>query len=486
MLAAVAWLGSWADVCRADPWLEPGDLTMRHDLQLLSDAGIVKSPITTWPISWPDILRDVSDEAIQQSPALDDALGRVRRAARAASQQGFHGIGIEVAASDDPSVIRDFSGQPRGESEVAANAAWLGDRVAARVAIRSVDDLEGDRGLRLDGSYLGITFGNYMLSVGALEQWWGPGWDSSLILSTNARPVPRITLERKYSEASAWPVFRWFGPWRAVFSMGKADGKGEAVDGVRLFAARVSFRPAAWLEVGLSRTAQWCGDSRPCDLSTFGDLLIGRDNPGDSQTSAAEPGNQMAGYDFRLRAPWTRLPVAIYGQFIGEDEAGGMPAKFVDQFGLETWGGDGIGSWRARFEYSDTACAPPTNDPLVGCQTYRSNAYPQGYVYRGRILGSSLDNDSRSWTVATMLVRPSGSTYSLTARRLELNRDGQPDPQHATSPLGATDIDQYELQWTAPRFGGTVTLGVGYDAVTSGSPVSGSGVRGFLRYTRGL
>ena len=107
-------------------------------------------------------------------------------------------------------------------------------------------------------------------------------------------------------------------------------------------------------------------------------------------------------------------------------------------------------------------------------------------MYRGRILGHSIDNDGRAWSLGVLWVRPSGMSVSLTARRLELNRDGAPDPQHATSPLGVTELDQYELQWTAPRFAGTVTMGVGYDAVSFGRPVGGSGLRGFLRYRRGL
>ncbi len=41
-----------------------------------------------------------------------------------------------------------------------------------------------------DGSYLGVNVGNFMLSAGYIERWWGPGWDGSLILSTNARPIP--------------------------------------------------------------------------------------------------------------------------------------------------------------------------------------------------------------------------------------------------------------------------------------------------------
>lgn len=486
LLAVVLCVGSSAPVSLAGPWLQPGDLSLRHDLALLADAGILRAPATTWPISWPDVLRDVLVEGVQVSPTVDDALRRVQRAARAASQSGFQGVGFEIAGAERPAEIRDFSDLPRGEGEVVASATWLGDRFAAGISVSAVSGTTDDQRLRLDESYLGVTFGNYMVSIGSLAQWWGPGWDSSLILSTNARSMPRITVERKYSDASTWPVFRWLGPWRAVISMGQAEGSGVAVPDSRLFAARISFKPRSWLEIGLSRTAQWCGDSRPCDLDTFVDLLVGRDNPGDSQTVGAEPGNQMAGYDFRMRSPWMRLPIALYGQFIGEDEAGGLPAKFIEQIGLEAWAGSAIGSWRGRIEYSDTTCVSPTDDPLRACQAYRSNSYPQGYVYRGRILGDSIDNDGRAWSLGVLWVQPSGTNLSLTARRLELNRDGAPDPQHATSPLGSAELDQYELQWTAPRFDGTVTLGVGYDAVSFGSPAGGSGLRGFLRYRRGL
>src|SRR6185503_3711710 len=44
---------------RADPWLAPGDEALRSDIELLADAGILHGPVTTWPMSWPDIARDV-------------------------------------------------------------------------------------------------------------------------------------------------------------------------------------------------------------------------------------------------------------------------------------------------------------------------------------------------------------------------------------------------------------------------------------------
>ena len=30
--------------------LQPGDLRLRHDIQLLADAGIIDAPITGWPL----------------------------------------------------------------------------------------------------------------------------------------------------------------------------------------------------------------------------------------------------------------------------------------------------------------------------------------------------------------------------------------------------------------------------------------------------
>ncbi len=486
--ACMTWLAlAAASPLAASPWLAPGDLGLRHDLTLLADAGVLKAPITTWPVSWPDVLRDVEAEpAGALGPGTDAALQRVRRAARAVSQQGFSGLGFEVSGAERPTLLRDFSDTPREQGQVAAGGSWLGERFAAGVRVSAVADASDGKSVRLDGSYVGVTLGNLAISASTLERWWGPGWDSSLILSSNARPVPQLVVERKYSNASQLPVLRALGPWRASVSMGQAEGSGVPVPDVRFFAARVTFKPQPWLELGLSRTAQWCGEGRPCDLDTFLDLLVGRDNPGDSQTVAAEPGNQMAGYDFRLRSPWVAAPVAIYGQFIGEDEAGGLPAKFIEQLGIEVWGAAAAGSWRARLEYADTTCVPPTGDPLRDCAGYRSNPYPQGYAYRGRIIGHSLDNDGRSWSLGLVLVRPSGDRLSAVARRVELNRDGVPDAQHSTSPAGASELTNYELQWEAMRLGGSVAAGVGYDDVSAGAPAGGSGLRGFLRYRRGI
>ena len=74
----------------ADPWIAPGDARLRHDLQLLSNAGIVRAPLTAWPVPWAEVARDVqSARMTSNGPAyVDAALARVRAAAADATTVG--------------------------------------------------------------------------------------------------------------------------------------------------------------------------------------------------------------------------------------------------------------------------------------------------------------------------------------------------------------------------------------------------------------
>jgi hypothetical protein len=210
-------------------------------------------------------------------------------------------------------------------------------------------------------------------------------------------------------------------------------------------------------------------------------MLVGRDNQVDAGGGTTEqPGNQMAGYDLRLRSPWRALPVAFYTQWIGEDEAGNLPSKFLGLFGVEGWASTGLGGLRVRAEYADTACNFSREQPEFGC-AYRNGAYPQGYVYRGRIIGHSIDNDSRMYTVAALLNRADGSSISLALRRIELNRDGGP---HAISAV-PVDVDNVELRYLRKVGPGRISVGLGYDDPAI-SRDSSSGIHGFLTWQQGF
>jgi hypothetical protein len=465
----------------ADPWLAPGNEALRSDIQLLADAGIIRGPITTWPLSWPDISRDVlaaGDAKLDESTSA--ALIRVQRLAREASGRGFTGAGIRASGSHEPTELRSFADSPREEGELALRAGWLGDYAAVNLQAAVVADPDDDRQIRPDGSYLGVNVGNFMISAGWMERWWGPGWDGSLILSTNARPIPSLTLERNYTDPFKTKLLSWIGPWRASIAVGQAEEHDVAVAKVRFMAARVNFRPRPWLELGLTRTAQWCGEGRPCGWQSFKDMLLGQDNEVVDGSVDDQPGNQMAGYDMRLRSPWKALPVAFYTQWIGEDEAGGLPSKFLGLVGVEGWASTGWGGLRLRAEYADTTCTFTREEPDFNC-AYRNGVYPQGYAYRGRVIGHSLDNDSRMWSLGALLGRLDGSSYSLTVRSARINRDGTGDHSISTVPLTLRNV---ELRHSREVGYGRINVGVGYDDREGGD--SGSTVRGFVTWQQGF
>jgi hypothetical protein len=131
------------DGALAQPWLARGDIQLRHDVERLADEGIVDSPVSTWPLSWPELARDVwrAEVGCARTAEVDQALQRLQRAARRAAEPGFSGFGARVAATDGPEARRDFADSLRSKGELAASPVWLGQRAAANfeVAVASKD-----------------------------------------------------------------------------------------------------------------------------------------------------------------------------------------------------------------------------------------------------------------------------------------------------------------------------------------------------------
>jgi hypothetical protein len=174
------------------------------------------------------------------------------------------------------------------------------------------------------------------------------------------------------------------------------------------------------------------------------------------------------------------LRLVFFTQWIGEDEAGGLPSKFIGQFGLETWGSSPLGGWRLRAEYADTACNFTRENPEFGC-AYRNAVYPQGYTHRGRIIGHSMDNDSRMYTLGAILTRASGEVFTVKLSRAELNRDGG---DHAISDV-PLDLDNVELRYSRGLGAGKLNVGIGYldPSVVADST---SRVHGFVTWQQGF
>lgn len=464
-----------ASSAAAGPTIPAGDMALRHDIQRLSDAGIIKGPTTTWPLAWGAILEDIGDvDETRLSTGVANALARVRDRAAWETRVGQLTFNTRLAAAEKPTVIRGFHDTPRGDIDASAGISWMADWFSIDFNVQGVDSDQDSQDLRLDDTMIGVILGNWSIAASTQQRWWGPGWDGSLILGNNARPIPSVTFDRVFTDAFETKWLSWLGPWDLSLMFGILEHE-RVVPDAQFWGMRVNFRPIPSLEIGLSRSAQWCGKDRPCDLDTFIDLLLGKDNVGDAGIGDDnEPGNQLAGVDIRWSpSSW---PVALYTQFIGEDEAGGFPSRFMGQFGLE-WSGYIADRWSVTgfIEYAGTTCQFYESSERFNC-AYNHGIYQTGYRYRERAIGHGADGDAELISVGTTLVDTANTQWHGLLRIGELNRGGSPNPFHTLTPT-PQDIISIDISHSRVFSFGTIEAGAGYqelDDELSGETLSDS------------
>jgi hypothetical protein len=464
--------------------VHPGDLGLRHDIQVLADYGVISGPTTTWPISWDAVAADLQiavDSKKVFPNAVEQTLQRVMGRANRAMVRGRTRMNGYLSVAENPSRIQSFSRTPREEGEVSAGFSWLGERLSLDLNVVGAYEPLDDKEARPDGSRIAVDWGNVTLAVSTMDRWWGPGWDGSLILSNNARPIPALTIGRNRTYAFNTKWLSWLGPWDLETIFGQMEEE-RAVPNARFFGMRFVFRPTSSLEIGLSRTAQWCGDNRPCGFDVFTDLFLGKDNIGDAGTTGEnEPGNQLGGFDLRWSNMWFDQPSAFYLQAIGEDEAGGLPSRYLGLAGIET-SGFIRSRWSYRWfaEWAGTSCNILDSDLGFGC-AYNHTIYETGYRYRGRAIGHGAEGDARIVSSGLLFVRDDETQWSVLLRTGDLNR-GSPDARNTLTPI-PIELSSIDLTYGRSLSWGRLELGVGYEQLEDPLTSENSGdARAFLTW----
>jgi len=473
--------------------ISPGDMALRHDIQRLADAGIIKGPVTTWPLAWGPIIADIREAETGDALPRDvmDAIDRVTRRANWETQTNEVTFDARASVAEKPTRIRSFQNTPRESAEISGGVSYTSDWLAISLHGQAVDGLshgvatnapKGGTAIRNDNSMVGVILGNYSISANTLDRWWGPGWDGSLIFSSNARPMPAISIDRNFTDPFKTKWLSWLGPWDVSMHFAKME-RDRFVPNTRIFAMRVTFKPFPSLELGLSRIAQWCGNGRPCELSTFGKLFTGRDNRGQAGvTLENEPGNQESGFDARWSTQIFSKPVALYGQYIGEDESHRLPADMFGLFGIET-----SGIWRGHWSYRWFGEIAITISDFTKSENKVNNAYNHsiyrtGLRYRGRVIGHGIDNDSRVISTGLMLVNDEETQWNALFRFGALNRAGVPDERNSLTPT-KQDIISLDISHSRVFKYGQIDVGLGFERIDDiASNDSSTETRAFLQW----
>jgi hypothetical protein len=252
----------FATTATTGPWVKQGSSELRHDIQVLVDAGLIRGAVTTWPLSWGDIAAGLQNPPDDMPLYVAAAFNRVKRRSLEEVKVGEWKFEATASATANPRQIRTFEDTPREDVEAGVGVNWTGDIFTLRLKGEYAPDASDGDDWRLDGSYAGVTLGNWMLPASALDRWWGPGWQASSILGNNARPIPALMLERNSTRAFNQKWLGWVGTWDLTSFWGQL-GEDQDVPNANLFGLRINFRPLKSLEIGLSRTAQMCATGGP-------------------------------------------------------------------------------------------------------------------------------------------------------------------------------------------------------------------------------
>ena len=186
---------------------------------------------------------------------------------------------------------------------------------------------DGHNSFNFDGSYLQYTKGIATYGVGKVDRHWSFSDKTSLILSNNARPFESIYLKLENRFGYDWLPSKanWSFEVFNGFTKGSLNGSKSMLLGMRAILS-----PVEGLQFELVQTSQWGGKGHSTGISALGAALAF-----DTNANSNSNINKMAGFGISYKIPKMIIPLRVYGQAIGEDEAGNLPSCYTYLAGLE-------------------------------------------------------------------------------------------------------------------------------------------------------
>ena len=333
----------------ASPWFEPDDVYLRSDLQVLADAGLINSPINTYPLKWARINADLQKVDVSQLPlSLRQSYAHVVYALQGAvldrNNQRFK-AGYANKARNDSSFSAPMTQKWQSLSSYEITAHDYAYRLAVNYQNQPNRRGNNSSEFSLDSSFFAYNFGNASVSVGSLQRWWGPTWIYNLAWGHTRGTIPGVDFAY---DGYDWPLI---GNWHIETFIGNTKTLN---DNHKQWSSRFEFSPINWLDLGVSYQ-KWFSDHG------FNGYLTGVSGSNDLQQ------DQYSG-DIRVSLPTinfsqTAVTQSLYAQgasLINDQSLGSMVVGWQSQFNIgqqyfrwivesKTLTSDGEAQWRAAM-----------------------------------------------------------------------------------------------------------------------------------------
>ncbi|MFC4700700.1 capsule assembly Wzi family protein [Glaciecola siphonariae] len=426
-----------SQLANASAWIGTQDKQLHYDVQTLSEWGYIDSAVTTYPIPWKGVAQQISSlNAQAMAPMPAQALARLRYYLNQQKQLNMRHFVTLQGATDDVR-FRSLDDGVEETAELNITSEFYHNRWSGQLNVSYASKGQ----LNLDNSFLAYQFGDWNLRVGSLDQFWGPGQSSSLILSNNTRPLKSVALSRSLTTESEHPWLSWMGPWYFTTQLGQMDSE-RVIPDTKLLLTRFTARPLKGLEIGASWAAMWGGEGQEESLNAFWEVITFQTvclrAAGCNDEQLTTRGNHLAGFDIKYTFQLLSRPVSVYAQRIGEDAKDGYRVTDnANLLGISTY----IANAKVFIETSDTQVACQGDGSTITNCYYENGTYQTGYRMYERSLGSTFDSDAKQITLGANLRFDDGAIAEIYIRSAELNPDGQ-----RPSPVLTDDVSEDVLE----------------------------------------
>jgi hypothetical protein len=247
-------------------------------------------------------------------------------------------------------------------------------------------NFDGHDKLSFDNSYVNYEKGITNISIGKVDRIWSFSKKSSLILSSNSRPLEAISLnlENKFNT-------RWL-PSTAKWSVELINGSPRnSLNGMSsmLSGSRITISPSEKLNFEFLQTGQWGNQNDNFYSSNIDVFLFGNTNEGINANT-----NKMAGFGISYSVLLHENTYRFYSQTIGEDEAGSLPSCLSWMAGLEITALGMKFPTTVTIEAIDTRVKKTKHGNCGENTMYNNSSY--NYVNYGTVLGVPIDTEGTS------------------------------------------------------------------------------------------
>lgn len=306
----VAALGA-ANARGASPYL-PLSLAPEIERQVERLLILADVPVMTRPLTAATVLDALDAYCETDDPVCGDVRRYLDSYMRTA---GLTHANIAVAEGSTPAIGLPNRHGMRSDSryEFSAQGFWQpGNSLLISAGVAAYD---GDT--TPTGSMISMGFEYLQVDIGFRDHWFSPMTDSAMLIATQARTMPSITVSNYTPLTRARLRYELFAA-----EMGWSDRirteTGFTAGNPRLAGMHFSIEPLRGWSLGFNRLMQFGGGAR--GGKSLGDLLDAFFDPArfDNAAGVNEFGNQAASITSRLLIPGDKA-VAVYAEYAGED-----------------------------------------------------------------------------------------------------------------------------------------------------------------------